>query len=174
MRGVWKRTCFLGWRKVKEIRVETQPNLINGTCLPLKHKQDWSTTEKQHPTFGHWSLSEDLKSNTAWENSGVTSHGFGMAKACTHTQRIMTCQPREIFSLGLCASVPTPMKVSHLFTILSMGSFLLLHSSNPGDNVSLIHAMEEFKACQYYWEVHRLHFSTIYKYDNPLLCWVTF
>lgn len=43
-----------------------------------------------------------------------------------------------------------------------MGSFLLLHSSNPGDNVSLIHAMEEFKACQYYWEVHRLHFSTIY------------
>lgn len=87
-----------------------------------------------------------------------------------HTLHTITCQLWEIFSLGLCASDPTPMRVSHLFTILSMGSFLLLHSSDPCDNVNLIHAMEEFKACQYYWEVHRLQFSSIYKYDNPLLC----
>lgn len=80
-RGKWRRS-----------RVQMQPNLINRTCLPLKHKWDWSITKKQHPAIlkSVWRLKE---SDTAWENSGVISHGFGVQSLHTHNT------PRHV-SLG--------------------------------------------------------------------------
>lgn len=49
-----KGHVFQDGAKWRRPRVEMQPNLINRTCLPLTHKQDWSITES-------WSLSEDVK-----------------------------------------------------------------------------------------------------------------
>lgn len=70
--GKWRRS----W-------VQMQPNLINRTCLPLKHKQDWSTTKKQHPAIMR-SVQGLKESSRVWENSGVTSHGFGIQSLHTH------------------------------------------------------------------------------------------
>lgn len=76
-RCVWGRMCCLGWGGRGGNQEMRCSQIWLTEILTPKHKQDWASPKNKYPATLKYPL-RFKGSNTAWEISRATSHGFDM------------------------------------------------------------------------------------------------